>query len=474
MIARASEWTAGEVADSVGGTLRGDPQRRLIGVATDTRDALQEHLFVALRGDRFDAHDFLDRAIEGGAGALLVRRGLAETDLARWSSRASVIEVGDTLFALGELARARRRQRSDLLLIALTGSNGKTSTKEMLAAIVATVRPTLKTEGNLNNLIGLPMTLLGLQAEHRVAVLEMGMNAPGEIARLTEIARPDVGLIVNIGPAHIGELGSQEAVAEAKAELFRGLAEHSVAVINLDDAWVREVTARVAPPRRRTFGRDPAADVRLVSARPELDGEGQQIELAIDGRKLSARLPYPGAHNALNAAAAVAAATARLEIDPEELAAGLAAAGRVGGRLIADAVGPYWLIDDCYNANAASMVAAIDTVADRVAIRGGRLIAILGEMRELGAFSDEEHRRVGRALGARGAALAAVFGPSARPLADGARASGVPAVQYEAEQVEPLFRWLFERLAPGDVILVKGSRGIQMERFIRRLREEVA
>lgn len=473
MIARASQWTTSEVAAAVCGRIHGDAGRGLAGVATDTRDALRDLLFVALAGDRFDAHDFLEKAVENGAGALLVTAGRVGAErLSALSATVPVIEVQDSLHGLGELARAHRRRFPGLLVHALTGSNGKTSTKEMLAAILETAGPVLKTEGNLNNLIGAPLTLLGARADHRAAVVELGMNALGEISRLTEIASPDVGLVINVGPAHIGELGSIEAIAQAKGELFAGLdRDRAMAVVNLDDRWVVEMARRFAPARQRTFGRSEAADVRLVERRAL--GEGQELTLSVDGTTVELELPYPGAHNALNAAAAVATATARTSIDLGALSRGLASARRVAGRLIVEPLGPYWIVDDCYNANGASMLAAIETLAERVS-SGGRLVALLGEMRELGKFSAEEHERVGRAAAERGAALVASFGPDAAPIAAGARAAGLEEVTHQDEDREALLAWLLPRLREGDVILVKGSRGIHMERFISRLREAQA
>jgi UDP-N-acetylmuramoyl-tripeptide--D-alanyl-D-alanine ligase len=358
-------------------------------------------------------------------------------------------------------------------VLALTGSNGKTTTKEMVAAIQAAARPCLKTEGNLNNLIGLPMTLLGAQAHHQVAVVEMGMNKPGEIARYAEIAEPDAGLVLNVGPAHIGELGSIEAIADAKGELFAGLHPGAVAVANLDDPRVMGQVPRSAA-RLLTFGRDLGADVCLLAAAPRAEG-GQDLVLRVDGAEVQAFLPLDGAHNALNAAGAVALATARPDLAPASLAAvveGLAKVVVPGGRLAARAMAGLWVIDDGYNANRASMEAALATAAARARARGVGLVALLGEMRELGAFSEAEHARVGQVAAEVGAAAVAAFGPGAGPIAAAAAAAGVPA-HHEAEDEAALYAWARERWRPGDVVLVKGSRGIRMERFLRRLEGEV-
>lgn len=454
MIARASHWTASEVAAAVGGRLTG-PDVAIAGVSTDTRDALNEHLFVALTGERFDAHDFAANAVAGGASALLVSRAVEHP------RHVAVVTVGDTLRALGELAKTHRA-RMPAAVVALTGSNGKTTTKNMLAAILSVRRRTLATEGNLNNLIGVPMTLLGLAEEHEAIVVEMGMNAEGEIARYTEIADPDVGMVINVGPAHIGMLGSLEAIARAKAELLRGLRPGAVAVVNADDPYV--VRAAVGLEHAITFGR---GEAHVVLARAEPDGSGQRIEVVAGGERASIHIPFEGEHNAMNATAAIAAACA-LGVPLSDAAAGLPSSAKASRRLAYAEVGPYLVVDDCYNANRASMAAAIETVSARAAREGRRFVALLGEMRELGDFSDEEHRRVGELAGRR-AAIVAAFGPLAGGIAHASPATSM----HEADDPERLFRWLLPRLEAGDVILVKGSRGIRMERFIELLEAEV-
>jgi UDP-N-acetylmuramoyl-tripeptide--D-alanyl-D-alanine ligase len=477
LIARASNWTAGEVAEAVSGELVGDARKRLDGVSTDTRDALGGSLFVALAGERFDAHDFLGDALKAGAGALLVSRRGLETSRAKGFEAGSLplVVVDDTLRALGDLA-AHHRRRFAIPVVALTGSNGKTTTKEMTAAILAESKRVLKTEGNLNNLIGVPMTLLGLKSDHDAAVIEMGMNTPGEIARYAEIARPDAGMVINVGPAHIGMLGSLRAIAEAKGELYRGLDKRKgIAVVNADDPEVVRVAKSSGVERVRTFGRRADADVRLVDSTPTFDGDraGQRIRIEIDkSREVAVALGLPGAHNAMNAAAAVALATALPSMaTPDQIAEGLPKATRVSRRMSFDRIGPYLLVDDCYNANSSSMKAAIETVSARVAAAGGRFVALLGEMRELGGYALEEHASVGDALVAAKAALIASFGGLARPIAEAAKRAGIEA-HHEDEDLDALYAWLAPRLRADDIILVKGSRGMKMERFIERLKKE--
>lgn len=473
MIARASEWTSLEVAAAVRGRLLGDSQRAIAGIATDTRDALAGQLFVALSGARFDAHDFLESALDGGAVALLVREGLDAERLERLSARAAVIEVADPLRGLGLLARAHRVRLGAAApkIVALTGSNGKTSTKEMLAAVLSEVGSVHKTEGNLNNWIGMPLTLLGARAIHDYVVLELGMNALGEIAWMTSLCTPEVGLVINVGPAHVGELGGMDNVAKAKGELYAGLGSDAIAVVNLDDPRVTAQAQLAAVTNRRTFGWDPRADVRVMMSSP-ITGDAQDLALLVDGVRLDTTLPYPGSHNAVNAAAAVAAATAVAgdELDVHAIQRGLRRAHRAHGRLETRSVGTWSVVDDAYNANGASMIAAIETVSARARSTGVRFVAVLGEMRELGEFSEAEHLRVGRALGPAMCAVLATFGPLAAPLS---RVAVVPKVHHEDADDAALFAWLKSELRPGDVILVKGSRGIRMERFIERLEGSV-
>ncbi|MBI2373546.1 MAG: UDP-N-acetylmuramoyl-tripeptide--D-alanyl-D-alanine ligase [Deltaproteobacteria bacterium] len=470
MIQRSLDLSLSDVALATGGELRGPGHSRVAGISTDTRDPLENQLFVALRGERFDGHAFLERALELGASALLVdtRAAISSERLEALSSRVPVVIAADTLGALGDVARWHRR-RLPVQVIALTGSNGKTTTKEILASVLSMSRRVHSTEGNLNNLVGVPMTLFGATAEHEVLVIEMGMNARGEIARMTEIAQPDVGLVLNVGPAHIGRLGSIEGVAAAKGELYLGLdRDRGICVANADDALVMHA-ARVSSVKRiRTFGRSTSADVRLVRAEP--DGELQSIELMVDGARLEAKLPLIGAHNALNAAAAIAAATATEGLLPglDGAISGLERVAVPKGRLKVKAISGFRVIDDCYNANTSSVVAAIETISKLAKGQRARFVAVLGEMRELGDYSREEHAKVGAALVAAKVDAVAAFGPEASPIAEVVGASGI-AARHEASDDAALFAWLSRTLTSGDYVLVKGSRGIRMERFIEML-----
>lgn len=466
MIARAASFLPDEIATATAGQVEAGAapaDRPFAGVATDTRDPLENGLFVALVGARHDAHHFLKAAVDAGATGLLVERARFEAAGGRDTvgREVAVFFCADTTWGLGQLGQHHRR-RLKTPLIAVTGSNGKTTTKEMLAAIAGVEEVVHATPGNLNNLIGLPLTLLGLEPTHTLCIAEMGMNALGEIARLTEIAEPDLGLVTNVGPAHIGELGSLGKIAEAKGELYRGLPDGAVRVFNADDPRVSAAALALGPGRG--FGKAASADVRVLESTPR--GEGQDLSLSIDGAELSVQLSLPGAHNALNAAAAAAAMTAPggpVRVSSSSIASGLAAVKPAHGRLSVKNIGPWRVIDDSYNANAASTLAAISTA--QALAGGGRWVAALGEMRELGTFSEAAHAEVGRAAAEAGAACLAAFGPGAAPAA---RAFGGPS-RHEAEDFDALADWLMGQLREGDSILVKGSRGSRMERLVERL-----
>ncbi len=434
-------WTSGHA--------RGTLPAAFSAVSTDSRESMAGALFVALRGERFDGHAFLPAARAAGAAAALVQRGTAPpADL-------PTVEVDDTLRALGAMGHGHRR-RFQPALLGVTGSVGKTSTKELLAAALSPLGPVLKTEGNLNNEVGVPLTLLRLGASHAAAVIEMGMNHLGEIARLAAIAEPRVGIVTNVRGVHLETLGTVERVAEAKGELYRGLPEGGVAIANADDPLAL-AQARASGRLLVTFGRG-AADVQLLSARQGL--EGVEIRVRAAGAAYEGRVPFLGDHNALNACAALAAAQV-CGVAIDRAIAGLAEARPAPHRLaLVQLSDDVVLLDDCYNANPHSTGAALDTL--RALGAGRRLGALLGDMLELGPDELELHRRVGAA--AHGLTWIYAFGPRALALAEGARGAGVPAVAHGTD-VEQGLAWVRSQLRPGDLVLLKGSRGMRMERF---------
>jgi UDP-N-acetylmuramoyl-tripeptide--D-alanyl-D-alanine ligase len=455
-MADAPRFTHAEVLAATGSRPAGTPPAVLEGVSTDSRTLAPGALFVALRGERFDAHAFLaDVAARGAAGAV-VQLGHPRSAV---PPGFALYEVSDTLQALGALGRFHRR-RFQLPLGAVGGSNGKTTTKEMVGAILATRGPALKTEGNLNNEVGLPLTLLRLRPQHVAAVVELGMNHPGEMGRLTGVAEPDAALITTIQPEHLEGLGSLEGVAEAEGELFAGLAERGTAVVNLDDPQVTRQGAR-ARGLRLGFGRATAAEVRLAESTPRgKSGLGLVVEAA--GRRWPVSLGFVGEHNALNATGAFALAIA-LGYRPEECVQGLEAARPYARRLnVVEASGGWTVVDDCYNANPASMAAALDTA--RTLAGTGRVVAVLGDMLELGPGEKDEHAALGERV-SHVAGLAAFLGPRSAWTAGAAR--GIESAHFL--EVEDLWRWLRPKLRPGDLVLVKGSRGMRLERMVEKL-----
>ena len=448
-------WTGLEIATATGAAAGAEAAAAAcLAVSTDTRQLAVGALYVALRGVHHDGHAFAAAALSSGATAVLVDHLPAGVEPRR------ALVVADTLRALGDLAAfTRRRWRGRV--VAITGSNGKTTTKEMLAAICEVAEPgrVLKTHGNLNNLVGLPLTILRLAGDETTAVLELGMNAFGEIARMTEIAAPDVGVITNVGPAHLEGVGSLAGVARAKGELFAGMSAAGAIAVNMDDPHVVRAAADFAG-RRIEFGR--ARTVR-AEAIDDRGVDGVAFTLAVGAARAPLRLRAAGAHNVQNALAAAAAAHA-LGLDFEAIVAGLLAAEPPKMRMqVVRLRNGVTLINDAYNANPASTEAALDAVG-RTA---GRAIAVLGEMRELGDDSAALHARVGAHAAAAGVRWLIAVGPGADELAAGARRAGNIEVSRCADAAAAA-ALIATRWQAGDAILVKGSRGPDDEPGVRR------
>ena len=423
-------------------------------VTTDSRNLHRGDLFVGIRGDRFDGQAFADQALRGGAAAVMVGAG---TQII--TPNASVLEVDDTRLALGRLA-AFWRSRFVLPVIAVTGSNGKTTVKEMLASILRQVTAesgVLATAGNLNNDIGVPLTLLRLDAGHRYAVIEMGMNHLAEIAYLSRMARPTVALINNAGSAHIGELGSVDAIARAKGEIFEGLEETGTAIINSDDAFADYWRDLVRGRPVVDFGLERKA---AVSARYEMTVVASLVTFRTPRERFVAMLGLPGLHNIRNALAAVACAYG-LDIPAAAIAAGLASYAGVKSRLQRKRHRSGALvIDDTYNANPESMQAAIAVLA----AYPGRTIFVMGDMGELGDLAEALHATIGEFAKRAGVstlfALGEMSAAAARSFGEGAR---------HFSTVDELVDALVDGLDQGSTVLVKGSRFMRMERVIEAL-----
>ncbi|MCC6535114.1 MAG: UDP-N-acetylmuramoyl-tripeptide--D-alanyl-D-alanine ligase [Burkholderiales bacterium] len=450
-----------EAAAAMSGELRGS-DRIVTGVSTDTRALTPGELFVAIKGERFDAVRFVGDALQRGAAAAVVARASMPAPPA---ADAALIVVDDTRAALGKLA-AYWRERFFLPLVGLTGSNGKTTVKDMIAAVLrlhcADASHVLATEGNLNNDIGVPLTLLRLRERHRYAVIEMGMNHAGEIRYLTGLARPTIALVNNAGSAHIGLLGSLDAIARAKGEIYEGLASDGVALINADDAYAPLWRGQNAARKVIDFGLDTPA---CVSGRYTGHRLSSDIVVRTPAGQTRFTLGLPGVHNVRNAIAAAAAAFA-LDVPAALIGRGLAAVRGPEGRLECfQGRNGSIVLDDTYNANLDSSLAAVAVLAQMP----GRRVLVLGDMGELGSHALETHSRVGAAAAAAGIDLLITLGELSRHASE---AFG-PAARHCA-RIEDLLEAVTPELAPGTTLLVKGSRFMQMERVVQSLKAEQA
>ena len=464
--AQNPSWTMEQVLLATGGRhLQGTLCGAFRSVVTDSRQVQPGDLFVALVGDKFDGHAFLGEAVKKGAAGLLLSQPPAQP------LPVAVFVVESTERALGDLAAFRRARMVNLQVLAITGSSGKTTVKEMTAAILGQRHRIIKTKGNFNNQSGLPLSLLPVSYRHRFAILELGMNHPGEIARLTEIADPDIACIVNIQAAHLEGLGSVTGVAKAKGELFAGLNSRGTMVVNCDDRRVRALAkTRVGP--RITFGCRAGAQVRATYIR-NLGSRGMSYTLTIGGEQARVRIAALGAHNVGNSLAAAAMAHGA-GIGLTEIAAGLAAfrpeARRGQLELLANGL---QVLNDCYNANPSSMLAGLTTAA--ALKERGKSVAILGDMLELGEGSEAAHAETGQAVARLGFDYLLAVGHWAPTVVAAARSQGLAperalAFADKASLLASL-RGLLARgqLAAGDLLLVKGSRGMGLETIIEAL-----
>ncbi len=450
--------------------IHGSSSCRIRGVSSDSRKIQAGELFVPIQGPNFDGHQFIGQALERGAAGSLTRPG--------WEPEAGgndfpgkfLIRVEDPLRALGDLAHFWRGRNSRVKVVAITGSNGKTTTKEMTAQALSAAFRVLKTEGNLNNLIGLPLMLLRLSDEHEMAVLEMGMNVPGEVRRLKEIAEPQVSLITNVGRAHLEFLGSLEAIARAKGELWEGLEPEDWIAVNADDPRVVELAAAVHC-RKKTFGIRQRAEVSAEDVSVEV-AWGTRFSLKLNGKKIPIRLNTFGRHNVYNALGAVALA-AIVGLDAEKIAGGLERfrpyPGR--GRIHSLSRGLH-LLDDTYNSNPDSLRATLAAFGE---MKGeARGLVVLGDMLELGPGTVGFHEEAGKHVGALGFEHLFLCGAQREHLAEGAKSAGMEESRIHTfadpgEIAESLVRVAGE----GDWILVKGSRRLRMEKVVEALIERL-
>jgi UDP-N-acetylmuramoyl-tripeptide--D-alanyl-D-alanine ligase len=437
---------------------------RFAGAATDSRAVKAGQLFFALPGERVDGFDFCKDAAKAGAAAVVVVQGRGRP---AGCGSIPVIAVADPRKALGDLAAAVRKPFKGKV-VGVTGSNGKTTTKELIAAALAPVGKVLATQGNLNTDVGMPLTILSGTGKEDFWVLEMAMRGPGEIDYLTKIARPHVAVITNVAGAHLGRLGSMDAVARAKGEIFGGLSATGIAVLPADEPRLEPVVASIPPARQRRFGTTgSSAFVRIMDCVPA-GAAGSIVRLAVGNQPHIVKLPLAGEHNARNAAAALAVAQA-LRVPVGKAVAGLQAVALPAHRSQISSLGGRIVMDDCYNANPTSMLAALRTLVGSAGL-SGQTFAIVGDMLELGDDAPLQHRAVGREAVKLGVTGMAAVGPLGAELVAGARAAGLAADRAQAftdpaEAARAVAAWS----APGDWILVKASRGMRLERALEAL-----
>jgi UDP-N-acetylmuramoyl-tripeptide--D-alanyl-D-alanine ligase len=461
-----AQFSLSDVAALCAGELSG-ASADCVGVTTDTRSDLRGRLFVALRGPRFDAHDFALQAAAQGAAGLVVERDVP-------GLTAPHVKVASTLSALGALGAAHRL-RWGKRIVAVAGSAGKTTTRSAITAVLGRQLPNAVhfAAGNLNNSIGVPMVLLGLEPQHTLGVVEIGTNAPGEVRALSAMAAPDLAILTLIGIEHSEGLGDLDGIEREEAEIFSGLAPEGLALGNADDARVQRTLDSIKPARALTYGYSDNANYRLRARTATAHGSHLKIErrtpFAQDSVELeTSLLGDAGAYAAL-AALAVAEWVSHAAVEPALVSAALSAAGEPGRLTPVELADGTLVLDDTYNSNPASVQSSLATARELAQARAARLVLVIGEMRELGALSAEQHAHVAEMLSQSGAAvLVAIAGDAALFVAPAERA-GLDA--SFAETAEAALALLLPRLAPKDVVLVKASRGVRAERLVRGLVE---
>ena len=423
------------------------------GYSIDSRTVGAGELFFAVKGERFDGHDFVAAALEKGAVAAVIRKD----QLHRFPGNTRLLAVDDTLTALQTLATAVRKLWGKSL-IGVTGSAGKTTTKEAIAHVLASKHRVLKSEGNFNNHFGLPLMLLKLEPEHDLAVIEMGMSHAGEIRALGKIAHPDIGVVTNVAPVHLEFFDSLAGIARAKYELIESLPSNGTAVLNADDEYVSQF-GRDFKGSVIKYGTAIGADVRAENLQSK-GADGSEFDVVVAGTREQARLPLVGEHNVLNALAAVSVSIA-CGIKPSEAVAALATLKPADKRGQVLQLGNITVIDDCYNSNPKALEAMVDALA---AMKAARRIVVAGEMLELGPAGENLHRESGRHIGEKKIDVLLGVRGLAHALVEGAKQAGTPA-EFVATP-EEAGEWLARETRGGDVVLLKASRGVKLEKAL--------
>ncbi len=448
-----------EILKAVNGKLiSGSTKAVFRNISTDSRRIQPGDFFVPIAGERYDGHDFIKDAFEGGASGVITHRDIQPAE------GKVIIRVSDTLKALGDLARAYR-ERFDIPFVAITGSVGKTSTKDMIACALGEQLTVLKTEGNYNNEIGLPLTIFKLESFHQAGVIEMGMSGFGEIRRLSSIVKPHIAVITNIGLSHIEKLGSRQNIMKAKLEILEGLDSNGIVILNGDDELLSGLKG-LLKFRTVFYGMEEWVDYRVTGI--ESAGEaGTDFDVAVGGREYRIHVPVPGVHNVYNALAAFAAGL-ELGIPAGKLIKGIA--GYVPEKMRLNIINHNGIkiINDAYNASPQSMEAALNVMKDISS--GHRTIAVLGDMLEMGEWAYDAHVRVGRYAAGIGTDYIIAVGRNGAHIIEGARAVGMPDTNLSSfDNNSAAAEYIMKLVRPGDVILVKGSRGMKMEEIVSKL-----
>ncbi|MFH1039305.1 MAG: UDP-N-acetylmuramoyl-tripeptide--D-alanyl-D-alanine ligase [PVC group bacterium] len=449
------------VAWSGGTLLSGDPAARTTGISIDSRSVRPGELFLALPGKRCDGHDYAAEALSRQAAGVIISRPVPE--IGRWPAGGALIRTADSFRALAGLARGYRAL-FDLTAVAVTGSNGKTTTKDLIARLLNARMETLAAPASYNNLVGLSLTILRLEKRHRAVVFELGMNRPGEIRELADICRPGAGVITNVGLAHIGYFGSVDEIAAEKEALLGGLTGEKAAFLNVDD---RRVAAMAGSARGPVIGFGFGPSARIRASDPQLLPDGARFRVALSGGELTIDSPLPGRHNLYNLLAALAVAD-HCGVPPETIRETVRTAALPPRRLEKVRVGEATVINDAYNANPASMRAALEAWLGMES--GGRRIMVSGDMNELGTFSVAEHRAWGAVLGGAGLDRLIFVGPRSRDAAAAAVDRGFPGKKVHAVgDCRAAAAVLRDVIRPRDSILIKGSRVMEMEEIVEEL-----
>ena len=462
------DYSAKEIAEITGGSVIPGNSDRITSVSTDSRDVERGTLFVAIKGERFDGHDFIADVFEKGASCALCERVPENAD----ALKGSLVVVNDTVAALGRLAKNYKEKISPRT-VAVTGSVGKTTTKEFIYAVLSEKEKTHKTEGNFNNEIGLPLTVFSMSRNTKSAVLELGMSFKGEISRLSDIARPDIAVITNIGNSHIENLGSRENICAAKLEILDGLEPDGYVILNADEPLLFAQKGRLRSKLLFVSMQNPLADFRALNVRSYDDYT--IYDLVLPGRVVTnIQIPTIGAHTVYDSACAFVVGLLSSMTD-DEIKRGLMKFKNTGMRQNIYSFGGITVIEDCYNAGPESMKASLDVLAKLCEKSGARSVAVLGEMKELGEYSKQLHTDVGRAVAAKGISRLCTFGKDAESIALGAINHGFShdriSINSDTEAPEATALALRAYVNEGDVVLFKASRAVRLERVIEALKK---